>query len=102
MSDSYSAIWLEIGLPRQKKFLVCQQYREWQFTGQGGDHSSLTSSEQLRRWEVHLDSRERALNSGLETHKIGDLNINNIISEQFTCVKKENDVSKYCIEGLML
>ena len=28
MSDEFSSIWLEIGLPRKKKFLVCQLYRE--------------------------------------------------------------------------
>ena len=26
MSDSFSSIWLELGLPRKKKFLVCQLY----------------------------------------------------------------------------
>ena len=31
MSDSFSSIWMEIGFPRQKKFLVCQLYREWQY-----------------------------------------------------------------------
>ena len=28
MSDEFSSIWLEVGLPNQKKFLVCQVYRE--------------------------------------------------------------------------
>jgi hypothetical protein len=30
MNDTFSSIWLEINLPRQKKFLVCQAYRDWQ------------------------------------------------------------------------
>jgi hypothetical protein len=34
MDDSFSSIWLELGLPRKKKFLVCQLYREWQYLGQ--------------------------------------------------------------------
>ena len=28
MSDEFSSIWLEVGLPNQKKVLVCQVYRE--------------------------------------------------------------------------
>ena len=28
MSDTISSIWLEVGLPRHKRFLVCQTYRE--------------------------------------------------------------------------
>ena len=34
MSNSYSSIWLEVGLPRHKKFLVGQTYREWQLPNQ--------------------------------------------------------------------
>ena len=29
MCNTYSSVWLEVGLPRHKKFLVCQTYREW-------------------------------------------------------------------------
>ena len=29
MSDEFSSIWMELGLPRKRKFLVCQLYREW-------------------------------------------------------------------------
>ena len=34
MSDTFSSIWMEIGLPRKKKILVCKLYREWQYLGQ--------------------------------------------------------------------
>ena len=34
MDDKFSSIWLELGLPRKKKFLICQLYREWQYLGQ--------------------------------------------------------------------
>ena len=34
MSDEFSSIWLEIGLPGKRKFLVCQLYREWRYLGQ--------------------------------------------------------------------
>ena len=75
MCDSYSSIWLEVGLPRHKKFLVCQTYREWQLMNQN-DQSSLTVPEQLTRWNIFLDQWVRALDSGLEVHVLGDLNIN--------------------------
>ena len=75
MSNSYSSIWLEVGLPRHKKFLVGQTYREWQLPNQK-DKASLSVPEQLVRWIVFLDQWERALDSGLEVHLVGDLNIN--------------------------
>ena len=75
MSDSYSSIWLEVGLPRHKKFLVGQTYREWQLPNQN-DRASLSIPEQLARWTVFLDQWERALDSGMEVHLLGDLNIN--------------------------
>ena len=75
MSNSYSSIWLEVGLPRHKKFLVGQTYREWQLPNQK-DNESLSVPEQLARWTVFLDQWERALDSGLEVHLLGDLNIN--------------------------
>ena len=75
MCDSYSSIWLEVGLPRHKKFLVGQTYREWQLPNQN-DRASLSIPEQLARWTVFLDQWVRALDSGLEVHLLGDLNIN--------------------------
>ena len=76
MSDSYSSIWLEVGLPRHKKFLVCQTYREWQLLNQGDDNSSLSVTEQMNRWAVFLDQWERAISTGMEVHTLGDMNIN--------------------------
>ena len=32
--DRISAIWIEAGLPRQKKIVICQAYREWKYLGQ--------------------------------------------------------------------
>ena len=76
MCDSFSSVWMEVGLPRHKKFLVAQVYREWQLPNQGGDKSSLSVHEQLSRWTVFLDQWERALDSGLEVHVLGDMNLN--------------------------
>ena len=74
MNDNFSSIWLEIGYPRQKKFLVCQFYRDWQFLNQS-DKSSKTPAAQLERWIIFLDQWERALASGMECHVLGDCNI---------------------------
>lgn len=75
MCDKYPSIWIEVGLPRHKKFLVGQTYREWQLPNQP-DRSSLNVLEQLNRWTIFLDQWEKALDSGLEVHLLGDLNIN--------------------------
>jgi hypothetical protein len=75
MCDKYPSIWMEVGLPRHKKFIVGQTYREWQLPNQP-DKTSLTVPEQLGRWMIFLDQWERALDSGLEVHLLGDLNIN--------------------------
>ena len=77
MCDSYSSIWLEVGLPRHKKFIVGQTYREWQLPGQA-DQSSLSVTDQLARWSVFLDQWERALDTGMEVHLLGDINLNHL------------------------
>ena len=75
MDDSFSSIWLELGLPRKKKFLICQLYREWQYLGQV-DNASKSIPEQLARWTIFLDQWQRALDSGKEVIVMGDFNLN--------------------------
>ena len=48
MNDTFSKVWLEIGLPRKKKILVCNLYRDWQYIGQESDES-LSTAAQLGR-----------------------------------------------------
>ena len=74
MNDSFSSIWLEINLPRQKKFLVCHAYRDWQYLNQGNKVSKSLES-QHTRWVKFLDQRERGLKTDLECLVLGDLNI---------------------------
>ena len=74
MSDSFSSIWLELGLPKQKKILVCNLYREWQYLNQA-DTNSRTGSAQLARWINFLDQWEKAIAEGKECHVIGDCNL---------------------------
>ena len=76
MCDKYSSIWLEVGLPKHKKFLVCQTYREWQYTNQKDDKTSSSIPEQLTRWLLFLDQWERALDTDMEVHCLGDMNLN--------------------------
>ena len=75
MDDSFSSIWLELGLPRKKKFLVCQLYREYQYLAQA-DNSSRSIPEQLVRWSTFLNQWQRALDSGKEVIVMGDFNLN--------------------------
>ena len=71
MSDTFSSIWMEIGLPRKKKILVCQLYREWQNLGQP-DSVSNGLPAQLDRWVTFLDQWERAIDTGKEIFVMGD------------------------------
>ena len=79
MSDQFSSIWLEVGLPGKRKFLVCQLYREWRYLGQPnrGEHSA-TVQEQMRRWVIFLDQWELALATGKEVIVLGDINLNSL------------------------
>ena len=55
MNDTFNSVWLEVGLPRQKKILVCNIYRQWQLTNQGEDRNSLSVDSQLARFVTFLD-----------------------------------------------
>ena len=75
MSDQFSSIWMECGLPNKRKFLVCNLYREWRYLGQGLDKSSLDINNQLSCWLIISDQFERALDTGMEVYCMGDVNI---------------------------
>ena len=76
MSDQFSSIWLEIGLPGKRKILVCQLYRDWRYLGQPdrGAHSH-TTQEQMRRWIIFIDQWDQALATGKEVVILGDCNL---------------------------
>ena len=75
MTDSFSSIWLEVGLKRQKKFLVSNVYREWQHVNQANQESG-TIAAQLSRWESFLHQWETAIETESEIHVLGDVNLN--------------------------
>ena len=45
--SALSAIWLEVGMSRQRKILVANVYREWQHMGQGQENQSSSIAAQL-------------------------------------------------------
>ena len=75
MTDSFSSIWLEVGLKRQKKCLVSNVYREWQHVNQANQESG-TIAAQLSRWESFLHQWETAIETESEIHVLGDVNLN--------------------------
>ena len=98
MSSTYSSIWLEVGLPRHKKFLVCQTYREWQLLHQGLNNSSQSVAMQMSRWSEFLDQWERALETGMEVHTLGDMNLNHL---NWTEASLPHSNQSYRLRGLI-
>ena len=64
------SVWLEVGLHRQKKILVCNLYRDWQYLGQDSV-ASLATSAQLSRWLTFIDQWETAILENKEVHVMG-------------------------------
>ena len=48
-NDTVSSVWLESGLPRQKKILMCNAYHEWKYLNQDTAVSG-TLAAQGERW----------------------------------------------------
>ena len=77
MNDTISAVWLEVGLPKRRKILVCNVYREWGYLRQQ-DKSSHSISAQLDRWKTFLSSWEKAISEDKEVIVTGDINIDSL------------------------
>ena len=73
--SSLSAVWLELGMPRQKKIIVGNVYREWQHMGQGSNNSTGSVAEQLQRWLTFVEMWEKVLKEGKEVMVLGDINL---------------------------
>ena len=69
-----SSIWLEVGLPRKRKVLVCHAYREWKHLYQP-DNSSGSAAAQQERWRQFLVQWENALTENREVIVTMDANI---------------------------
>ena len=73
-NENISSIWLEVGLPRKRKILICHAYREWKHLYQT-DNSSGSIQAQHDRWSLLLDQWERALSEDREVILAMDANI---------------------------
>ena len=76
MDDTFSSIWLEVGLPQKRKILICNLYREWAYMRQENPALSREISAQENRWSGFLNQWERALAEDKEVICLGDVNIN--------------------------
>jgi hypothetical protein len=72
--ERISSIWLEVGLPRKKKILMCHAYREWKYLYQA-DNSSGSIPAQHERWRQFLAQWERAISENKEVIVAMDANI---------------------------
>ena len=68
------SVWLEVGLPRQRKILIATFYREWQHMNQS-ENSSKSIQSQLERFCSFLTQWEAALSEGREVIVMGDINL---------------------------
>ena len=71
MNDTFNSVWIECGLPRQKKILVCNLYRQWQIPNK----NSASVPCQLERFVSFLDQWEQAIATGREIYILGDFNL---------------------------
>ena len=77
MDDKFSSVWIEAGLPHQRKILICNAYREWGYLNQA-DQSSRTIEAQLDRWKIFIAQWELAISEGKEVICLGDINIDHL------------------------
>ena len=72
---SLSAVWLELGMPWQKKIIVGNIYREWHNMGQGPNNTIGSVAEQLQRWLIFVEKWEQVLQEGKEVIVMWDINL---------------------------
>ena len=78
MNDSFSSIWVEVGLPQKRKIIIGNAYREWGFMRQADPSVSRDLAAQKERWSSFLSQWERALDEDKEVIVLGDMNINHL------------------------
>ena len=78
MNDTFSSIWVEVGLPQKRKILIANVYREWGYLRQDNPAVSRDLSEQIKRWDTFLGQWERALDEDREVIVTGDINLNHL------------------------
>ena len=78
MNDTFSSIWVEVGLPQKRKILIANVYREWGYLRQDNPGLSRDMSEQIKRWDSFLGQWERAMDEDKEVIVTGDVNLNHL------------------------
>ena len=78
MNNTFSSVWIEVGLPNKRKILICNVYREWGYMRQQDPAVSRDITEQMSRWDTFLTQWENALDEGKEVIVTGDININHL------------------------
>ena len=94
MNPWLSAVWLEVGLPRRHKFLLCNAYREWGYPNQQ-DRASHSINAQRERWTMFLDRWQVGIQEGKEIIVLGDLNLCHLKWNQL-------DLPKTCLTHKLL
>ena len=74
-TDDLSTIWLEAGLPREKKLVLGCSYREHDYIKlERGEPKQSGHPEQLQRWEKFVDIWSKVIDEQKEVCVVGDLN----------------------------
>ena len=96
MNDTFDSVWLECGLPRQKKILVCNIYRQWQLPKKRNDKASLLVDSQFERFVTFLDQWERAIATGREICILADFNIDFLNFGKSNPPLSHNQLGSFC------
>ena len=73
-----ASVWIQVGLPGMKQFLVQSVYRQFKRQGLKGSH---THSSQIQRWNQILDKWQKANQEDREVITLGDINVDSLIWE---------------------
>ena len=74
-----SSVWLQVGQPGAKQFLLQGVYRQFQRLGRDG---SKSQPNQQARWNEIITKWEKAVSEGREVLTLGDMNIDSISWEK--------------------
>ena len=74
--ETVQTIWMELGLPQQKKILLMAGYRQWRLPGRGPE--TISVQEQRNRWTTILNQWEKALKEEKEVILMMDANLDSL------------------------
>ena len=74
--NGISSVWIQVGVPGQKHFLLQSLYRQFQ---RAGNKASKRHENQLARWKTILDKWVKATDEDREVITIGDINLDSLV-----------------------